>query len=80
MQVLEVVPGGVWELAVGTRVCVYWSRQLDHLHPATVTGHHQSYLAVQLDDGDSREVPLQQVRLLPPLYPIVGGYCSPPCF
>ena len=64
------------EVAEGTRVCVYWSSKYQYLHPATVIPHNDSkhnekYLNVVLDDGDTREIHMDQIRLLPPNFPKV---------
>lgn len=44
------------------------------LHPGTVTGPDTdtNYVVIQLDDGDSRDIHIDQVRYLPDNYPIVG--------
>ena len=44
------------------------------LHPGTVTGPDtdSNYVVIQLDDGDSRDIHIDQVRYLPHNYPIVG--------
>lgn len=48
--------------------------QLSYLHPGTVTGpdFDSQYVLVHLDDGDSRDVHIDQVRYLPDNYPHVG--------
>ena len=55
---------------------MYWSSQLSYLHPSTVVGpdSDDQYILVQLDDGDSRDVHIDQVRYLPDNYPIVGEF------
>ena len=73
-QIVEIRPESVSELELGRRICVYWSSQLSYLHPSTVVGpdHDDDYILVQLDDGDSRDVHIDQVRYLPQNYPVVG--------
>ena len=65
-------------IPVGTRVCVYWSSKYQYLHPATVIANsemngrvHERYLNVILDDGDTREINIDQIRYLPPNFPKV---------
>ena len=62
------------EILSGMRVAAYWSSQMSFLHPGTVTGPDPDpdYVVIQLDDGDSRDIHHNMVRLLPPDYPIVG--------
>ena len=73
-QILEIRPGAVTELERGRRVAVYWSNKMSYLHPGTVIGpdFESDYVLVQLDDGDSRDVHIDQVRFLPENYPHVG--------
>lgn len=66
------------KLAPGTRVCAYWSAKYHFLHPGTVVPFDKDssklnsrFVNVELDDGDSRELSLDQVRLLPINYPLV---------
>ena len=66
------------KLPVGTRVCAYWSSKYQFMHPGTVvphepgsTKHHAKFVNIELDDGDSRELNLENVRLLPHNYPQV---------
>ena len=77
LQIVEMRPDTVSQLGLGRRICVYWSSQLNYLHPSTVVGpdNHDEYILVQLDDGDSRDVHIDQVRFLPDNYPIVGEDC-----
>ena len=51
---------------------------MTYLHPGTVTGPDtdKNYVVIQLDDGDSRDIHIDQVRYLPDNYPFVGR--SPP--
>ena len=67
-------PGSARVLDPGRRVAAYWSSQMSFLHPGTVTGPDPDpdYVVIQLDDGDSRDIHHNMVRLLPPDYPIVG--------
>ena len=74
VQIVEIRPERVSQLGLGRRICVYWSSQLTYLRPSTVVGpdNNDQYILVQLDDGDSRDVHIEQVRFLPDNYPIVG--------
>ena len=47
---------------------------MTYLHPGTVTGPDtdNNYVVIQLDDGDSRDIHIDQVRYLPDNYPFVG--------
>ena len=48
---------------------------MTYLHPGTVTGPDTTdtnYVVIQLDDGDSRDIHIDQVRYLPDNYPFVG--------
>lgn len=62
------------ELERGRRVAVYWSTKMSYLHPGTIIGpdFDSDYVLVQLDDGDSRDVNVDQVRFLPENYSHVG--------
>ena len=73
-QVRDVRPLSASVLSVGRRVCAYWSSKMTYLHPGTVTGPDTDnrYVVIQLDDGDSRDIHIDQVRYLPHNYPIVG--------
>ena len=73
-QVRDVRAVSASALSPGRRVCAYWSSQMNYLHPGTVTGPDTdtSYIVIQLDDGDSRDIHIDQVRYLPHNYPIVG--------
>ena len=67
---------------VGTRVCVYKRQAYNCLFPGTVDEFESSLttggvvppnmVQVVLDDGDEREVSIDNVRLLPPNYSHVG--------
>ena len=67
-------PRLVSDLKVGDRVCAFWSNQMNYLHPGTVAGPDSDldFIIIQLDDGDSRDIHIDQVRLLPENYPFVG--------
>ena len=77
------------DVPVGSRVCVYWSAKYQYLHPATIAAPlssannkhaNEKYLNVVLDDGDTREISIDQMRFLPPNYPKVEypeDYLSP---
>ena len=47
---------------------------MNYLHPGTVTGPDidKDYVIIQLDDGDCRDIHIQQVRYLPEHYPLQG--------
>ena len=47
---------------------------MNYLHPGTVAGPDvdENYVIIQLDDGDSRDIHIDQVRYLPENYPLVG--------
>ena len=47
---------------------------MNYLHPGTVAGPDidPNYVIIQLDDGDSRDIHIHQVRYLPEDYPLVG--------
>ena len=67
-------PKGTGELEVGMRVCAYWSSHMTYLHPGTVSAPDTdaSYVVIQLDDGDSRLVEVDKIRMLPCDYSRVG--------
>eukprot|EP00092_Neocalanus_flemingeri_P006102 GFUD01006573.1.p1 GENE.GFUD01006573.1~~GFUD01006573.1.p1 ORF type:complete len:1213 (-),score=321.37 GFUD01006573.1:383-4021(-) len=71
--ILEMRPRNVAELELGSRVCAYWSSKMNYLHPGTVAGPDidEDYVIIQLDDGDSRDIHIDQVRYLPENYPLV---------
>jgi len=73
--VREVRPVLAAALQPGRRVCAYWSQQMSFLHPGSVTGPDTTdpdYVVIQLDDGDSRDIHIGQVRYLPEQYPHVA--------
>lgn len=64
------------DIPMGMRVCAYWSSKYHFLHPGTVipnNGNERTgrYLNIQLDDGDCREINIDQMRMLPVDYPLV---------
>merc|ERR1712130_936080 len=74
--ILEVRPVSRRYTPVGTRVCVLWSSKLNFLYPGTVKSFSSvdKYIIVTLDDGDEREVHIDNVKLLPKGYPkVIGG-------
>merc|ERR1712013_745844 len=72
-MILEMRPRIVTELELGARVCAYWSTKINYLHPGTVAGPDidSDYVIIQLDDGDCRDIHIDQVRYLPTNYPIL---------
>lgn len=64
----------------GTRVCAFWSHKYKHLYagfigdPKLVDNKLDPsvYVNIELDDGDSRDIPLKDVRLLPKEFPFTG--------
>ena len=50
---------------------------MNYLHPGTVAGPDidKDYVIIQLDDGDCRDIHIDQVRFLPENYPLVGKDC-----
>ncbi|KAF7261300.1 hypothetical protein EG68_01108 [Paragonimus skrjabini miyazakii] len=70
--VLEVFPASIRHLPPGTRVCASWSEQLAcNLYPGTVVESETESqmqpgcVAVDFDDGDHRQVPIHNIRMLP---------------
>ena len=47
---------------------------MNYLHPGTVAGPDidEKFVIIQLDDGDSRDIHVDQLRFLPDNYPFVG--------
>ena len=70
---LEVKPVSRRYTPVGSRVCVLWSSKLNFLYPGTVKSFTSSkqFVLVELDDGDQREIHVDNIRLLPKSYPKV---------
>jgi len=71
--VLDVKPELASDLPIGARVCAYWSSKISYLHPGTVAAPDidSNYVIVELDDGDSRDIHIKDIRFLPPNYPHV---------
>ena len=71
--VMEIKPTSVSELKVGDRVCVFWSSKMSYLHPGAVAGFDgdENFAIIQLDDGDSRDIHIDQIRYLPQNYPLI---------
>ena len=71
---LEIKSNDVNELTFGSRFCAFWSNKMNYLHPGTVAGPDidENFVILQLDDGDSRDIHVDQVRFLPHNYPFVG--------
>ena len=71
--VMEIKPTSVSELKVGDRVCAFWSRKMSYLHPGAVAGFDgdENFAIIQLDDGDSRDIHIDQIRYLPQNYPLI---------
>ena len=72
VKFLEIKPPGE-SLTKGTRVAAKWSAKFRELYPGTVavgpTDDNDVY--IEFDDGDSGPRQLDDVRLLPPDYPLV---------
>ncbi|XP_044253673.1 protein winged eye isoform X2 [Tribolium madens] len=75
---VEVAPKSTQELVAGTRLCAYWSQQYRCLYPGSVAepgtpdpALDSKFVAVEFDDGDSGRIALEDIRLLPPDYPII---------
>ncbi|KAJ3646267.1 hypothetical protein Zmor_023861 [Zophobas morio] len=76
--IVEVAPKSTEELFAGTRLCAYWSQQYRCLYPGSVAepgtpnpALDSKFVAVEFDDGDSGRIALEDIRLLPPDYPII---------
>ncbi|KYB26014.1 protein winged eye isoform X2 [Tribolium castaneum] len=76
--IVEVAPKSTQELVAGTRLCAYWSQQYRCLYPGSVAepgtpdpALDSKFVAVEFDDGDSGRIALDDIRLLPPDYPII---------
>ena len=67
-------------LAIGTRVCAYWSQKYHHLYPGTISDMDidpklgADYVNIELDDGDNRDIHVDSIRFLPTDFPLVGEY------
>ncbi|XP_018023640.2 serine-rich adhesin for platelets [Hyalella azteca] len=77
----EVKPGSTRFLKEGTRVCCFWSQQYRALYSGTVGSPSSSpahsdasslhnFVNVEFDDGDSGRIHVDDIRLLPPDYPV----------
>lgn len=67
------------EVPPGIRLCAYWSEQYRCLYPGTAVEsmepphpNDDKFVYVEFDDGDSGRIPLENIRLLTPDYPVVG--------
>ncbi|XP_052126700.1 trinucleotide repeat-containing gene 18 protein isoform X2 [Frankliniella occidentalis] len=76
--ILEVRPPDVESLSIGTRLCAYWSQQTKCLYPGVVVppttpdpSLDGDFVTVEFDDGDSGQIRIQDIRLLPSNYPVV---------
>ncbi|KAF2880243.1 hypothetical protein ILUMI_25928, partial [Ignelater luminosus] len=76
--IVEISPASTEELPVGTRLCAYWSQQYRCLYPGSVAepgtpdpALDSKFVAVEFDDGDSGTIAIEDIRLLPPDYPIM---------
>ena len=76
LQVLEIRPRSVYQLPVGSRVCTVWSSAYICLFPGTIVSPDEplppDHVLVELDDGDSRLVEVDKIRMLPSDYSRVG--------
>ena len=76
LQVLEIRPRSVYQLPVGSRVCTVWSSAYICLFPGTIVSPGEplphDHVLVELDDGDSRLVEVDKIRMLPSDYSRVG--------
>ncbi|XP_035227287.1 BAH and coiled-coil domain-containing protein 1-like isoform X2 [Stegodyphus dumicola] len=80
--VLEVKPTHKQQLPEGSRICAFWSQQYRCLYPGTITKASSplpdpSMLYVEFDDGDSGRIALNDIRMLPPDFPIVSMEPNP---
>lgn len=70
------------KLSIGTRVCSHWSKSYKHLYagiigdPSLINAKldPSKFVNMELDDGDSRDIPIDDVRLLPQQFPFTGSY------
>ncbi|CAH0564851.1 unnamed protein product [Brassicogethes aeneus] len=76
--IVEVSPKSTDDLPVGTRLCAYWSQQYRCLYPGSVAEPGTpdphldgKFVSVEFDDGDSGRIALEDIRFLPPDYPII---------
>ena len=75
---MDIKPPTIEDLKLGTRVCAFWSSKMTCLHPGIIVGHEleEGFVIIQHDDGDCRDIHVDQVRYLPENYPLFGknGY------
>ena len=75
---LEIWPRSVHQLPIGSRVCTVWSSAYICLFPGTIVIPDEplpdNHVLVELDDGDSRLVEVEKIRMLPSDYSRVGGF------
>lgn len=76
--ILEMRPPSIDSIPIGTRVCAFWSHKYHYLFPGKVGDPElvdarlgSDYVNIELDDGDSRDISLSDIRLLPVGYPTV---------
>ncbi|XP_071943851.1 uncharacterized protein [Antedon mediterranea] len=75
--ILDAKPKSVRYLPEGSRICAYWSQQYRCLYPGTVVKGSPNptvnthSVSVEFDDGDSGKILIDDIRLLPPDYPIL---------
>lgn len=58
-------------------MCAFWSRKYNHLFPGQIGDpefidaklNKDRYVNIELDDGDSRDIPLEDIRILPSVFP-----------
>ena len=68
---LEICPKSVTELTVGCRICARWSCQKSDYYPGKVLSMAEDNLNedevfVSFDDGDMRNIMIDQIRFLNP--------------
>ena len=77
----EVTPRSVAQVPQGSRVCAFWSNKYKHLFPGVIGDPDlvdrkldpAEYVNIELDDGDSRDIPIKDVRCLPNDFPFKGN-------
>ncbi|XP_022250916.1 uncharacterized protein LOC106467087 isoform X3 [Limulus polyphemus] len=81
--IVEVKPNSLNNLPEGQRVCAFWSQQYRCMYPGTVAkssspncDSDQDTVYVEFDDGDSGRIPLKDICMLPPDYPIVCKFTT----
>ena len=66
------------QLPIGSRVCTVWSSAYICLFPGTIVTPDEAlpdnHVLVELDDGDSRLVEVEKIRMLPSDYSRVGKF------